>query len=616
MKVTINSVVMVFIILCLTLPLSRLGYSAVESFGEINTADNTGTILASSLTELVLSMKIDMSKAEPGEEIKSIEMAIPKGLSIEQKNIKLKIDDKYVSGISPSIQPGNSIIFALTDLVAKTSYIAIEFAVEASPSLSNMDLPFIVIFNTIANNKIILTRDKNVDGISNNDSLALKASRKLGNANVAKSKDSLTLKSTENSENANEPISNDNKISSTYNTKEVLIYVILIVIVIALLIFTVYFIPKILKKRKPDSKKFDIIVESNFKSLPLKDELRYIINEVKYLRLITNKVILNLDKRSFPSFKVKIPLDDIKNIKFVYDNLLLLTKCIPLEPEDFKRLDYSDAYHLNDSMSTITSDFASLMGNVGNIITKLENMPSDASLEQDMQSVDSSLKEELGYIKSIKAMLESVRPKVGSLNLQQQNQQKTSTQEPVTLEDIIEDVIIRLGKVEDWIKKYEQEHPKPINQEHKSRRYSDNLQPKESPLQTFIRLYNEAVDDPNKRGDFNQKYSITRIGVANAMDRRQDPSIEPDFQTSTAGAYIAVKIDGQSNYAVVPRFGTTIDNYLYGPGAAEKIFYCDGYKPNSSYTDVKVIQPAFFDPDTSRQKWTFKEKGKGTLDLG
>jgi hypothetical protein len=143
---------------------------------------------------------------------------------------------------------------------------------------------------------------------------------------------------------------------------------------------------------------------------------------------------------------------------------------------------------------------------------------------------------------------------------------------------------------------------------------NNSTQVKETPLQTFCRFYNDAVEDSNKRNEFMQRFNPIRIGATNAMERRREPGIEPVFQKANDGDYYAVAIEENTLYTVVPRFDLTFQESIYGPGAMGRVFDCPGYNSQFRYRNVKVVKPAFFEPDSAKQHWTFKEKGK--LDLG
>lgn len=137
-------------------------------------------------------------------------------------------------------------------------------------------------------------------------------------------------------------------------------------------------------------------------------------------------------------------------------------------------------------------------------------------------------------------------------------------------------------------------------------------QQKETPLQLFCRLYNAEVDGLNN--EFMQQYKPIRIGVANAMDRRRNTDISPIFVTATDGDYYAAEGERDRQFMVVPRPGMAFQESSYGPGAMGLIFDCPNYNPQLRYYRVKVIKPAFFEPDSTMQRWKLIEKGE--LDLG
>jgi len=137
-------------------------------------------------------------------------------------------------------------------------------------------------------------------------------------------------------------------------------------------------------------------------------------------------------------------------------------------------------------------------------------------------------------------------------------------------------------------------------------------QQKETPLQLFCRFYNAEVDGLNN--EFMQQYKPIRIGVANAMDRRRNTDISPIFVTATDGDYYAAEGERDRQFMVVPRPGMAFQESSYGPGAMGLIFDCPNYNPQLRYYRVKVIKPAFFEPDSTMQRWKLVEKGE--LDLG
>ena len=64
-------------------------YAAVESTGEINVVgDEQGRVPASSTVTLIVTLVIDRSRAEPGEDIKTIEIILPNGFTVQPSDLK------------------------------------------------------------------------------------------------------------------------------------------------------------------------------------------------------------------------------------------------------------------------------------------------------------------------------------------------------------------------------------------------------------------------------------------------------------------------------------------------------------------------------------------------
>jgi hypothetical protein len=166
-----------FVFVCLMFFLPMLSYSAVESVGEINAKDNNaGTLIAGSSANLTLSLTIDMSQAEPGEEIESIRISIPNGLTVKSGTIKsVMIGDNKIPNFTESIQDNNIVIATLPTVITMTSRVAIEFTVEASP-IPVPQLTFITGLIAI-NQRLLIASIKpgNADGRVNNDSFTLKS---------------------------------------------------------------------------------------------------------------------------------------------------------------------------------------------------------------------------------------------------------------------------------------------------------------------------------------------------------------------------------------------------------------------------------------------------------
>ena len=123
-------------------------------------------------------------------------------------------------------------------------------------------------------------------------------------------------------------------------------------------------------------------------------------------------------------------------------------------------------------------------------------------------------------------------------------------------------------------------------------------------LAAFCDLYNT-----NEEGELQRYYQPHyRVGVVNAMKRRQDLSEPPLFANRTNGKFLVYYIEPEDLYAVVPSYGLVLERSVYGPGAFGEVFDCPGFNFQNRYT-VEVIQPARFEPDRTKEKWTLKENG-------
>ena len=110
-----NLFAIIFIVLCLTISFAGISQSAVESSGEVNAKDNNaGTVIAGTQADLILNVIIDMSQAEPGEEIESIRITVPNGLTAKDKSVKtVVIGDQNVANFTQQIQDNNLILTGL-----------------------------------------------------------------------------------------------------------------------------------------------------------------------------------------------------------------------------------------------------------------------------------------------------------------------------------------------------------------------------------------------------------------------------------------------------------------------------------------------------------------------
>lgn len=172
-----NSLMILTIVLFLALYFPNISRTAVESTGEINAKDNNaGTLIAGTQADLIVNMIIDMSQAEPGEEIESIRIIVPNGLTVKDKPVKsVVIGEKNIPNFTQQVQEGNQIIITLPTLITITSRVAIEFTVDVS-SVPIPQLQFIVGLIAV-NQRLLISSIKpgNADGRVNNDSFTLRS---------------------------------------------------------------------------------------------------------------------------------------------------------------------------------------------------------------------------------------------------------------------------------------------------------------------------------------------------------------------------------------------------------------------------------------------------------
>jgi len=132
-------------------------------------------------------------------------------------------------------------------------------------------------------------------------------------------------------------------------------------------------------------------------------------------------------------------------------------------------------------------------------------------------------------------------------------------------------------------------------------------------VRDVVELYNLAVTDNAARERFREQVEPFRIGTVNAVERRQNPTIEAEFRETTDGDLFAFSISQDNGYAVVPRLGLTIEAVGYSAGALGEVFKKTlDHDPQRYYSRYQVRRPAIFKRDGDR--WELVEPGK--LDLG
>lgn len=80
--------------------------------------------------------------------------------------------------------------------------------------------------------------------------------------------------------------------------------------------------------------------------------------------------------------------------------------------------------------------------------------------------------------------------------------------------------------------------------------------------------YNAAKNDPLLKESFQSR--STRMGIANAVERRRDPFLKPDWKTASDGNLLAVP-QGR-DFEVYPKFGLTIENVGVHAGGMADIY--------------------------------------------
>lgn len=126
--------------------------------------------------------------------------------------------------------------------------------------------------------------------------------------------------------------------------------------------------------------------------------------------------------------------------------------------------------------------------------------------------------------------------------------------------------------------------------------------------------YNTGIQDKNKRSDFLQRYHNSyKIHVENATDRRVKQQIDPVFKTHhAAGNFLGCYVEEEKSYAVVPAYQLRIVHAILHYGAFVDVFECHEYEfddPDGCYEVVKIIKPAIFEPDDTKETWTLESKG-------
>lgn len=134
--------------------------------------------------------------------------------------------------------------------------------------------------------------------------------------------------------------------------------------------------------------------------------------------------------------------------------------------------------------------------------------------------------------------------------------------------------------------------------------------PEES-LDPWVKEYNLALNSEANQNRFLDKYRPDRIDVINALERRRRANVEPVYQTAYNGDYYVIEVQeqGQTLYAVLPRFDLIIKESNYKAGAFGEVFEFFNYENDSLHRVKKVFESAFF-TKKRHEYWELLSRGK------
>ena len=114
-----------------SLLIANNNYGAVTSVGEINVVGQTrGVVPANSTVPLIVTLSIDRSLAEPGEEIKTIEIVMPPGFLTQSSYFKGILRDRNEIPARPVVSGGNVLRVELADAIVDFQNSIYEIAFE------------------------------------------------------------------------------------------------------------------------------------------------------------------------------------------------------------------------------------------------------------------------------------------------------------------------------------------------------------------------------------------------------------------------------------------------------------------------------------------------------
>ena len=164
------------LILIVSLSIAINSYGAVTSVGEINVVGQTkGVVPASSTVPLIVTLVVDRSLAEPGEEIKTIEITMPPGFLTQSSYFKGILRDRNPIAARAVVSGGNVLRVELADLIIdlQSSIYEITFDCQ-TPSTVILEAEFRARLRNLDDAPIgEYIRPQQADGKNNNDDFTL-----------------------------------------------------------------------------------------------------------------------------------------------------------------------------------------------------------------------------------------------------------------------------------------------------------------------------------------------------------------------------------------------------------------------------------------------------------
>ena len=164
------------LLLTLNLLIAISGYGAVTSVGEINVVGETkGIVPASSTVPLIVTLLIDRSLAELGEEIKVIEIEMPSGFLTQSSYFKGILRDQNQLAARAVVSGGNVLRVELADLIVDTQNSRYDITFDCqTPNTVTLEAVFRVRLRNLDDAPIgEFIRPQQADGKLNNDDFTL-----------------------------------------------------------------------------------------------------------------------------------------------------------------------------------------------------------------------------------------------------------------------------------------------------------------------------------------------------------------------------------------------------------------------------------------------------------